>query len=171
MDHRYRHDPSKTLVGFSVGDVHYAVPIARVREIANPITVVALPHAPHAIVGVADYRGEVVPVVDLRARFGLPLAEVTRRTKWIVVDVAGRVVALVVDSVTEVFGTGGAELRPAPSLGGDDIRGIEGVTTHEGVMVFVLGTERFRDVTEPLASAGQLASKPSSFGLPGGTPT
>ena len=39
MDHRYRHDPSKTLVGFSVGDVHYAVPIGRVREIANPISV------------------------------------------------------------------------------------------------------------------------------------
>lgn len=171
MDHRYRHDPSKTLVGFSVGDVQYAVPIARVKEIANPIAVVALPHAPHAIVGVADYRGDVVPVVDLRTRFGLSRAETTRRTKWIVVDVAGRLAALVVDSVTEVFGTGGAELRPAPALGGDDVRGIEGVTTHEGSLVFVLGPERFRDVTEPLAAGGRLGSAPGQVGLPGGTRT
>lgn len=169
MDHRYRHDPSKTLVGFSVGDVHYAVPIARVKEIANPIAVVALPHAPHAIVGVADYRGDVVPVVDLRTRFGLSPAEATRRTKWIVVDVAGRLAALVVDSVTEVFGTGGAELRPAPALGGDDVRGIEGVTTHEGTLVFVLGPERFRDVTEPLAAGGRIGQATGKPGLPGGT--
>ncbi len=169
MDHRYRHDPSKTLVGFSVGNVQYAVPIARVKEIANPIGVVPLPHAPPAIVGVADYRGDVVPVVDLRVRFGLPPSETTRRTKWIVVDVAGRLVALVVDSVTEVFGTGAADLRPAPAIGGEDVRGIEGVTTHEGAMVFVLGTDRLRDVTEPLAVAAHLRSRSGApSGLPGG---
>ena len=158
MDHRYRHDPSKTLVGFSVGQVQYAVPIGRVKEIANPISVVPLPHAPRAIMGVADYRGEVVPVVDLRIRFGLPPSGVTRRTKWIVVVVAGRLVALVVDSVTEVFGTAENELRPPPQVAGDDIRGIEGVTTHEGQLVFVLGTERLRDVTDPVASVGPFAS-------------
>jgi purine-binding chemotaxis protein CheW len=167
MDHRYRHDPSKTLVGFSVGDVHYAVPISGVKEIANPISVVALPHAPHAILGVADYRGEVVPVVDLRARFGLAAAAVTRRTKWIVVEVRGRLVALVVDSVTEVFGTAGADLRPAPPLAGDDVRGIEGVTTHEGALVFVLGTERFGDLIAPLAVAS-LRPGSASASLPGG---
>jgi purine-binding chemotaxis protein CheW len=63
--HRHRHDPSKSLVGFVVGDVHYAVPIARVREIANALEIVPLPHAPREVVGVADYRGEVVPVIDL----------------------------------------------------------------------------------------------------------
>lgn len=171
MDHRYRHDPSKTLVGFSVGDVHYAVPIARVKEIANPISVVAIPHAPHSIVGVADYRGDVVPVVDLRTRFGLDPADVTRRTKWIVVEVGGRLVALVVDSVTEVFGTGGAELRPPPAIGGHDARGIEGVTTHDGYLVFVLDAGRFADVTEPLASAGQIGPRRAGLELPGGTQT
>jgi purine-binding chemotaxis protein CheW len=170
MDHRHRHDPSKTLVGFAVGDVHYAVPIARVKEIANPITVVGLPHAPPAIVGVADYRGDVVPVVDLRTRFGLAPAEVTRRTKWIVVQVASRLVALVVDSVTEVFGTAGSELRAPPVIGGDDVRGIEGVTTHEGQLVFVLGTERFRDLTEPLDDA-LLGDGARDARLPGGAST
>jgi purine-binding chemotaxis protein CheW len=155
--HRQRHDPTKSLVGFVVGDVQYAAPIARVREISNPLPLVALPHAPPAVRGVADYRGQVCPVIDLRARFDLELVPATRRTKWILVEVADRVLALIVDAVTEVFGTGGNELRPAPPLGGgDDKRGIAGVTNHGGTMVFVLDLVRLRDLTEPLVAAGAI---------------
>jgi purine-binding chemotaxis protein CheW len=172
MEYRQRHDPSKSLVGFFVGNVHYAVPIGRVREISNPLEMVPLPHAPHAVIGVADYRGEVVPVVDLRMRFGMDPAAATRRTKWLVVDVAARVVALVVDAVSEVFGTGGADLRPAPSLsGGNDARGIAGVATHDGTLVFVLDTARLRDLTEPLAAAGQIGQSERARSLLPGAST
>ena len=51
---RHRHDPSKNLVGFVVGNVEYAVAIARVKEIGNPLPIVSLPHAPRPVVGVAD---------------------------------------------------------------------------------------------------------------------
>jgi purine-binding chemotaxis protein CheW len=174
MRRRHRHDPSKSLVGCIVGEVHYAVPIARVKEIANALEVVALPHAPREIVGVADYRGDVVPVIDLRTRFGLPPTDRTRKAKWIVVDVAGRLAALVVDAVTDVFGTGGAELRPSPLIGGGvDLRGIAGVTNHGGSLVFVLETGSLRDLTEPLAAQGRIgpgrSARPSA--LPGGTST
>jgi purine-binding chemotaxis protein CheW len=78
--------------------------------------------------------------------------------------------ALVVDAVTEVFGTGGAELRPAPMLGGgDDKRGIAGVTTHEGALVFVLDPGRLRELTESLAAVGALDSKAPSL-LPKAAP-
>jgi purine-binding chemotaxis protein CheW len=154
-----RHDPSKSLVGFVVGEVRYAVSISRVRELTNPLPLVALPHAPPAVIGVAEYRGEVVPVVDLRLRFGLPPAPETRRTKWIVLDYNERFVALVVDAVVEVFGTGGSELRPAPSLGGgEDVRGIAGVTNLGDNMVFVLDAGRFAELTAPLVAQGALAS-------------
>jgi purine-binding chemotaxis protein CheW len=171
MPQRQRHDPSKNLVGFIVGDVHYAISIHRVGEISNPLQLVALPRAPKAVTGVADYRGEVVPVIDLRVRFGLPEEEVTRRTKWIVVDVEGRFVALVVDAVTEVFGTGGQELRPVPSLGGgDDLRGISGVTSHLGTLTFVLDTRRFGELTEALVASGALRSSiPPPSALPSGS--
>src|SRR5580704_1455616 len=159
MPQRQRHDPSKNLVGFIVGDVHYAVSIHRVREISNPLDLVQLPKAPKSVTGVADYRGEVVPVIELRVRFGLEEQEATRRTKWIIVDVDRRFVALVVDAVTEVFGTGGQDLRPVPSLGaGDDVRGISGVTTHLGTLTFVLDTRRFGELTEPLVASGALKS-------------
>lgn len=161
---RQRHDPSKDLVGFLVGEVMYAVRIDVVREIVNPLAVVDLPRAPATVKGVADYRGEVVPVIDLRERFGLSEAPRSRKTKWIVLDVGpvrgevgaeGKVsdarvqhAALVVDAVTEVFGLAGGELRPAPSLGaGDAMRGIEGVTTLGSRLVFVLDATAFGAVT------------------------
>ncbi len=154
---KQRPDPEKSLVGFVVGDVAYAVSIGAVREIVNPLRVTELPHAPRPVVGVADHRGEVVPVIDLRARFGLPPAASSGRTKWILVDVEGRTVGLVVDHVTEVFGTGGVELREPPALGtGDDMRGIAGVATHDGRMVFVLEVDRFAALTAPLAAQGLL---------------
>jgi purine-binding chemotaxis protein CheW len=160
---RHRHDPSKNLVGFLVGEVMYAVRIEMVREIVNPIDVVALPRAPKSVLGVAEFRKVVVPVIDLRERFGLPSVALSRKTKWIVLDVAppassaaagptslvaGRYAALVVDAVTEVFGYGEGGIRPAPPLGhGDDVRGIEGVTTF-GVddrkkLVFILDARAF----------------------------
>ncbi|MDB4994066.1 MAG: cheW4 [Myxococcaceae bacterium] len=154
---RYRHDPLKNLVGFLIGDVHYALPIHHVREIVNPLKVVALPNAASGVSGVADYRDEVVPVVDLRTRFGLVAGPATRRTKWILVDVGSRLVALVVDSVTEVFGTAGKDLRAAPALGGgEDVRGITGVTSHDEHMVFVLDTSRFGELTDSLVASGDI---------------
>lgn len=153
--HRHRRDSSKSLVGFVVGDVQYAVPIACVREICNPLPLVALPHAPVAVTGVADYRGDVVPIVDVRVRFGLPPVPATRRTKWIVIEVRERFLALVVDAVSEVFGTGGTELRAAPPLGGgEDARGIAAVANVGDHLVFVLDPNRFAELTAPLLSHG-----------------
>jgi len=94
--------------------------------------------------------------------------ELTRRTKWIIVDVDHRFVALVVDAVTEVFGTGGQDLRPVPALGGgDDVRGIAGVTNHADTLTFVLDTRKLGELTEPLVAAGALKSSiPPAGSLP-----
>jgi hypothetical protein len=71
-----------------------------------------------------------------------------------------------------VFGTGGAELRPAPSLGGgDDVRGIAGVANHAGGLVFVLDTGRLRELTDPLAAAGKIGPSAPPLGLRAGTST
>jgi purine-binding chemotaxis protein CheW len=138
---RYRTDQAKNLVSFLVGDVRYAVEIHRVREIVNPLPFVALPHAPAEVCGVADHRGEVLPIVDLRIRFGLPQVGATRRTKWIIVNVPGQVhaVALVVDAVTDVFGAAERDQRNVPELSrGKDLRGISTVYSYEGQLVFVV---------------------------------
>lgn len=138
---RYRSDQAKNLVSFLVGDVRYAVDIHLVREIVNPLPFVTLPHAPDEVCGVADHRGEVLPIIDLRVRFGLPPTESTRRTKWIIVRLAvqGQAVALVVDAVTDVFGASANDQRSVPELSrGRDRRGIANVYSHEGKLVFVI---------------------------------
>jgi purine-binding chemotaxis protein CheW len=150
---RHRHDPHRDLVGFTVGTTSYAVPIRAVREITLPLRIDRLPQAPPAVIGVADYRGAIVAVVDLRIRFGLAPTVEPGREKWVLLDVGGRLVALVVDRVSDVFGTGGAELRPAPPLGGGaDVRGLAGVTQLDGRLVFVLDVGRFRELTQSVVS-------------------
>jgi purine-binding chemotaxis protein CheW len=159
--------PERQLILFSVGTVVYGLPIDRVRAVVNPQTVVELPHAPLSVVGVTDHRGEVVPVIDLRARFALPPLDdpdARRRAKWIMVDVGeseakSRLIAAVVDVVHNVFMTREV-LRPPPPLGGgEDTRGIAGVLSRgnaqggETGLVFVLDLERLRGLTEPLRGA------------------
>lgn len=154
-------DRDKNLVGFLIGDVHYAVDIRRVKEIIRPLAIVPLPHPPPAVIGVADHRGEVVPVIDVRARFGLPGIGATRRTKWILVTLPGKTVGLVIDAITEVFAAGDEDQRSVPSIGmGDAARGIVAVFGHEGSLVFVLDVDRIGAAAElieasALHAAGQ----------------
>jgi len=162
---RYRTDQSKNLVSFLVGDVRYAVDIHRVREIVNPLPFVSLPHAPEEVCGVADHRGEVLPIVDLRVRFGLARSEATRRTKWIIVRVPEvlQAVALVVDAVTEVFGASASAQRTVPELSrGAQLRGIASVYSHEGRLVFVV------DPQVVAAAAKQIDPSTLPPMLPGG---
>ena len=148
---RRRGDRSKNLVGFTIADVHYAIDIQRVREILNPLPIVPLPHAPPAVLGVADHRGEVVPVLDVRRRFGLPPGVATRRTKWIVVDVGERFVGLLVDSVSDVFGAAEPDQRSVPEIGvGDAARGIAAVYAYAGELVFVLDVDSIAAEAEVL---------------------
>ncbi|HEX4512022.1 MAG TPA: chemotaxis protein CheW [Polyangiaceae bacterium] len=148
MERQRRKDPSKNLVECVLGEVRYAVGIGAVREIVNPLPTVELPSAPTWVLGVADYRDEVVPVIDLRVRFGLAKTVATPRTKWIVVRRGEVSFALVVDAVTEVFRSG--EVKPAPLLQeGADIRAIDGVTSHDGDLVFILDVARLGELVDP----------------------
>jgi purine-binding chemotaxis protein CheW len=132
----------KNLVGFLVGDIHYALDILRIREIVRPLPVLSMPHAPRAVVGVADHRGEVVTVLDVRRRFGLE-PSVDGRAKWILVSVEGRTVGLAVDAVTAVLAASEVDHRPPPELGaGDAARGISSVISHQSGLVFVLDVDR-----------------------------
>lgn len=164
MERQRRKDPSKNLVECIVGDVRYGVTIGVVREIVNPLPTVALASAPPWIAGVADYREEVVPVLDLRARFGVK-SDTTPKTKWVVVRSDDVSFALVVDAVTEVFRSG--ELRPAPPLGhGAEVRSLEGVTTHESAMVFVLDVGRLAALVEASTDDSPRRTVPPPQGEP-----
>lgn len=151
---KQRLDVQKSLVGFLVGDVSYAVPISHVREIINPAPLVAFPSAPAFVAGVADYRGEVTTVIDLADYLGQPRSERrSYKTKWVVIQAGDALVALVVDHVTEVFGTQGRALLPTPPLAGNERRGILGVLNHGGALTYVVDIGRFEAVSASLRPA------------------
>lgn len=104
------------LCTFRVGGEDYAVDIMRVREIIPPLPVTPVPRAPSFVEGVIRLRAEVIPVVDVRKRFGLPAEPPTRKTRFVIVRIGGRRIALVVDEVTEVVRLRRSEIRPAPTF-------------------------------------------------------
>jgi purine-binding chemotaxis protein CheW len=132
-----------TWVGLEVGGVSYALNILCVREIIRPLPMQNLPHAADTVIGVADHRGDVVPVVDLRVRFATGQRAEMPHTRWVIVNRAGKLFGLVVDRVTEVFTLSEVDARPVPDLGrGSDRRGITAAYSHGGRLVFTLDIER-----------------------------
>lgn len=108
---------------FMLGREEYGIEILKVREIIGYMDITAVPRAPEYIKGVINLRGQVIPVLDLRSRFGMETAEVTEQTCIIVVEInqQGRRfnTGLVVDQVQEVLDIAGENIEDAPQFGGD----------------------------------------------------
>lgn len=108
-------DLLRELLAFEVGDTCYAVSIERVREILRMRPITPVPRVPEVVRGVVSIRGEVVEVLDLRRRLGLPPLETDRRTRIVVVHGQdGRVTGLIVDRVREVLRVVEEAVLPAP---------------------------------------------------------
>lgn len=103
------------LTAFRVGEEEYVVDIMRVREIIRPLPITKVRKGPRFVEGVINLRGEVIPIVDLRRRFELPIHEGAGR-KIIILTIEGRVLGLIVDTVTEVVRAPKSAIRRAPGL-------------------------------------------------------
>jgi purine-binding chemotaxis protein CheW len=113
---------------FGLGNEEYAIDIMVVREIITPVTVRSVPKVPGYIKGIINLRDHVIPIIDLRAKFGMAAIPPTEETCDIVLDIDGRPVGVVVDRVLEVVDIGADRIEPAPDVGGgvdtSSIRGI-----------------------------------------------
>jgi purine-binding chemotaxis protein CheW len=117
-------------VAFKVGDAEYLVAASDVLHMESYEGATAVPGtAPH-VAGIVQVRGRVIPVVDLRVRFGLPPAPPTLDTRVIVVQVADRTVALLVDSAREVMKIAPEQLQPPPKLMSDGAAGFVKAVAH-----------------------------------------
>ncbi len=106
------------LATFGVGKDLFAVDIMRIREITRPLSVTAVPRAPPGMTGVIDLRGNVIPVFELRARFGLPPRppEAEPLARHVILRLDGRSYALVVDHVDDVVTVARSQLRSGPGV-------------------------------------------------------
>jgi len=106
---------------FALGQEEYGLEILKVREIIGYIDVTSVPQTPHYVKGVVNLRGQVIPVIDLRAKFGMSTAEVTDETCIIVVEIGGGAgtfsTGIIVDRVQEVLDIPGGDIEDAPLFG------------------------------------------------------
>ncbi len=131
------------ILTFTLGAEEYGVDILKVQEIRGYDSVTRLPDSPAWIKGVINLRGTIVPVVDLRIRFKLGEASYDAFTVMIILNLNGRVVGIVVDSVSDVTHLAAEQIRPAPELGmAIDTRFINGIGTLDGRMLILLDIER-----------------------------
>jgi len=103
-------------VTFRVGTTHYALPATQVLHLESFDTATHVPGAPAYVAGLVQVRGRVVPVVDLRARFGLPPIERTIDHRVVVVQVGARIAGLLVDSAREVVQLDEASFEKPPEI-------------------------------------------------------
>ena len=126
---------------FALGDEEYGVPILNVQEIKGYAPVTPIPNTPAWVRGVMNLRGTIVPVIDLRLRLGMPLAEYGTFTVIIVLAVSTKVVGAIVDAVSDVLTIPDADVQ-APDLAiGPDVRFIDGIARAADKLVILLDAE------------------------------
>ena len=133
----------RQLVVFQLDAEFYGVDIARVHEIIRLQTITRVPRTPEFVEGVINLRGKVIPVVDLRKRFGLASAEHTRASRIVVVEIGDQVVGIVVDGVSEVLRVSEATVEPpSPVVAGIDSEYIHGIAKLPERLVILLDLNR-----------------------------
>lgn len=146
----------RQVLTFDLGGERYGVDILRVQEIRGWSPVTRIPKAPRHVLGVLNLRGSIVPIVDLRVRFGLKRAEFTPLTVIIVLSIESstgrREFGLVVDSVSDVVDLSSDAMRETPSLGGKlNAEVIDGLATVDEQMLILLNVDEL--IGRDLASA------------------
>ena len=126
-------------ISFAIGDDQYGVDIMAVREIKGWTDITHLPKQPDYVRGVLNLRGSIVPIVDLRCRFGQGLTETTPLHIVIIVQVGGRQVGLIGDRVLDIVSVNADEIQKVPRTGHDEqIEFLSGLVTHDGVMIALI---------------------------------
>lgn len=138
------------IVTFMLGQVQCAVDIMAVREIINPVSMVSVPEAPVYVIGAADHREIVLPVIDLKLIFKLPSVESSRKNKWIIADANGLFIALFVDTVNGVITVNQKQRRePHPIISGTDISWVKEVYGGDNGLIFVLDLDKILFMAPP----------------------
>ena len=128
---------------FTLGAEEYGVDILKVQEIRGYDAITKIANAPEFIKGVVNLRGIIVPIVDMRIKFNLGKVEYNQFTVVIILNVAGRVVGMVVDSVSDVIMLSPAKIKPAPDFSAQfDIGYLIGLGTVDKRMLILVDIEK-----------------------------
>jgi purine-binding chemotaxis protein CheW len=131
------------VVSFALCSEEYGVDIAQVQEINRMVTITHVPQAPQFMEGVINLRGRLIPIIDLRTRFGMERAERTKDTRIVVTEIGSKRLGMVVDSVSEVLRIPVEQIEDAPDLvAGVDTEYIRGVGKLDDRLIIMLDLAR-----------------------------
>lgn len=133
----------RELLTFTLGNEEYGIDILKVQEIRGYDAVTTIANTPDFIKGVINLRGIIVPIVDMRIKFRLGKVEYDQFTVVIILNIANRVVGIVVDGVSDVIALTAEQLKPAPEFSsGLDTQYIMGLGTVDERMIIVMDIEK-----------------------------
>ncbi|MFA6922185.1 MAG: chemotaxis protein CheW [Gallionella sp.] len=134
---------SRELLTFKLGHEEYGMDILKVQEIRGYDAVTTIANAPDFIKGVINLRGIIVPIVDMRIKFGLGNVTYNELTVVIIINILDRVVGIVVDGVSDVIALTPDQIKPAPEFGGAlDTQYITGLGTVDERMIIGMDIEK-----------------------------
>ncbi len=138
---------------FSMADEEYGIGILKIKEIIGMMPITTVPQTPEFVKGVVNLRGKVIPVIDLRLRFGINSIDYTERTCIIVVEIEGTggtiQIGIVVDSVSEVLNIKGEDVEDTPTFGTKlNTEYILGMAKMEGSVKILLDIDRVLSASE-----------------------
>jgi purine-binding chemotaxis protein CheW len=126
------------LVGFIIGDEEYVVPILSIQEIIKPIEWTRVPQTPAYVLGVFNLRGSVIPLIDLRLKFGLKAKKHNEETRFFVLKQGDDVAGFVIDRLTMALRIKRSNIGPAPETMAGDESLIDGVGKQEDRILTIL---------------------------------
>lgn len=128
---------------FQLGDEQYGVDILRVQEIKGYTPVTRIPNTPSYIKGVLNLRGTIVPIIELRTKFGMPTIDYTMFTVIVVVVVREKIMGFVVDAVSDVLDINKKDIQPPPEFGTRlDVSFLSGIGKSGDKLVAILNIDR-----------------------------
>ncbi|HUO35329.1 MAG TPA: chemotaxis protein CheW [Candidatus Acidoferrum sp.] len=153
------------IVGLRVGRETFGLPISIVREIVRVPEITSVPNAPSYIEGVINLRGRIIPVVDLRKRFGEKVPEPSKKNRIVVAEVEGRMIGLLVNSASEVLRIAPSQIEPPNNVFREgELDYITGVGKLNGRLVILLELSRVLQQGE----LGQLQEAAENAAVPAG---
>jgi len=151
------------VVGFRIGNETYGVRIAAVREIVRVPEITSVPNAPESIEGVINLRGKIIPVMDLRKRFGLAEINSDKKNRILVVELENKLLGLIVNSASEVLKIPPSDIEaPGAVLAEGESGYVIGVGKLKGRLIILLDIakllhrpefKRLEEAAEPVATA------------------
>ena len=139
-------DPMTQWVTFKLDGEKYGISVTQVREVLRNIEIAPVPGAPDFVLGIVNLRGNVVTVLDTRARFGLSAIDYNEESRIIIIEINDQIIGLLVDSIAEVVDILQSGIEVTPNAGSDESsKYIQGVHSRNGELLILITLEKVLD--------------------------